>query len=160
MAKSLIEIYTEELEFLIKLKQSVGILNNRIHDKLSCIAIEKLQAFHPELRFQYDGAGVGGIDIQGFAADDTRRLVAEVKATHTSETVGLRGPQKRAIERDLERLAADPGDLIRYLIVISEQTKNAVERQIRPEKRFPGIKVIDAIGLVHLVTPELPEDDE
>ncbi len=160
MAKSLIETYTDELEFLISLKQAVSILNNRIHDKLSWIAIEKLRTFHPELDLRYGGAGVGGIDIQGFASDGTRRLIAEVKATHTSETVALRGPQKRAIERDLQRLADEPGDFIRYLIVISEQTKNAIDRQIRPQERFPGIKVIDAIGLVHLVTPELPEDDE
>jgi hypothetical protein len=33
MAKSLIDIYT-------------SILNNRIHDKLSLIAIEKLRGFH------------------------------------------------------------------------------------------------------------------
>ncbi len=44
--------------------------------------------------------------------------------------------------------------------VISDQTKNAIERQIRPHERFPGIEVLDAIGLEHPVTPELPEDDE
>ena len=43
MAKSLIETYTDELEFLISLKQAVSILNNRIHDKLSWIAVEKLR---------------------------------------------------------------------------------------------------------------------
>ena len=160
MPKSLIETYTDELKFLLALKQAVGILNNRIHDKLSWIAIEKLHIIHPELDLRYGGAGVGGIDIQGFGPDGTRRLIAEVKSTHTSETVALRGPQKAAIERDLQRLAEEPGDLIRYLIVISEQTKNAIERQIRPHERFPGIEVLDAIGLEHPVTPELSEDDE
>lgn len=161
MAKSLIETYTDELEFLISLKQSVSILNNRIHDKLSWIAIEKLKCIHPEIDLRYGGAGAGGIDIQGYSKDGKRRLIAEVKATHTSDTMPLRGPQKLAIERDLERLAAETGDdLIRYLIVISEQTKRAVERQIRPGDRFPGITVLDAIGLVHLVTPDEQESDE
>lgn len=157
MTKSLIDIYTDELRFLIALKQSVGILNNRIHDKLSLIAIEKLRGFHPEITFK---AGAGGIDILGFTADGTKKLIAEVKTTHTSETVGLRAPQKRAIERDLQRLTDEPGDFKRYLIVISEQTKNAVEKQIRPRERFPDVTVIDAIGLVELVRPEAIEEDE
>jgi hypothetical protein len=84
MFKSRIDIYTDELRFLIALKQSVGILNNRIHDKLASIAIEKLRGFHPDITdFQYGGAGAGGIDILGFAADGTKRLIAEVKTTHT-----------------------------------------------------------------------------
>lgn len=103
---------------------------------------------------------MGGIDILGFAADGTKMLNAEVKTTHTSETVGLRAPQKRAIERDLQRLTDEPGDIKRYLIVISEQTKNAVEKQIRPRERFPQVTVIDAIGLVGLERPEVAEEDE
>jgi hypothetical protein len=113
MAKSLIDIYTDELRFLIALKQSVTILNNRIHDKLSLIAIEKLRVGHPDIIFKYGGAGAGGIDIVGFAPDGTKKVIAEVKTTHTSDTVGLRGPQKRAIERDLQRLTNEPGELIR-----------------------------------------------
>lgn len=160
MAKSLIDIYSDELRFLIALKQSVGILNNRIHDKLSLIAIEKLRAFHPEITFQYGGAGAGGIDILGFAPDGTKKLIAEVKTTHTSETVGLRGPQKRAIERDFQRLTDELGDIKRYLVVISKQTKNAIEKQIRPHERFPLVTVLDAIGLVELVRPEVTEEEE
>src|SRR6266496_1106621 len=49
MTRALIDIYADELRFLIALKQSVGILNNRIHDKLSLIAIEKLRGFHPAI---------------------------------------------------------------------------------------------------------------
>ncbi|MDQ3743453.1 MAG: hypothetical protein M3444_03635 [Acidobacteriota bacterium] len=160
MTKSLIDIYTDELRFLIALKQSVTILNNRIHDKLSLIAIEKLRGLHPEIaKFDYRGAGAGGIDIIGLAPDDTKKVVAEVKTTHTSETVGLRGPQKRAIERDLQRLTDEPGDVKRYLVVISEQTKNAVEKQIKPGERFPLVTVIDAIGLVERVALEADEED-
>lgn len=65
--KSLVEVYTDELQFLITLKQSVGLLNNRIHDRLAAIAIEKLSRFHPEITFEYRGAGAGGIDIVGLA---------------------------------------------------------------------------------------------
>ncbi len=159
MAKSLIDIYTDELRFLIALKESVSILNNRIHDKLSLIAIEKLRARHPEITFRYGGAGAGGIDILGFASDGTKKLIAEVKTTHTSDT-GLRSPQKRAIERDFQRLTNEPGELKRYLVVISEQTKNAVEKQIKPSERFPLVTVIDAIGLVEPVRPEAIEEEE
>lgn len=160
MTKSLIEIYADELRFLIKLKQSVGILNNRIHDKLALIAMEKLRGFQPEITFKYRGAGAGGIDILGFAADGTKKVIAEVKTTHTSETVGLRGPQKRAIVRDLQRLTDEPGEFKRYFIVISEQTKNAVEKQIKPRDNFPHVNVIDAIGLLKLVSPEETDGDE
>jgi hypothetical protein len=157
MAKSLIDIYTDELQFLIKLKESIGILNNRIHDKLALIAIEKLKLRHPKLRFEYHGAGAGGIDIQGFAKDGTRMLIAEVKTTHTSEAVGLRGPQKAAIERDLRRLSVEPGDLTRYLIVNSEHTKNVVEKRIKLQEEYPQVTVI-AMGLP-LPVPEANENE-
>lgn len=160
MARSRIEIYTDELQFLITLKQSIGILNNRIHDKLALIAIEKLKKLHPEITFEYRGAGAGGIDVLGFAADGTKTLIAEVKTTHTSDAVGLRGPQKRAIERDLQRLTEEPGrKLKRYLIVISKQTKSAVEKQIKPHERFPQVTILDAIGLAGFAEPD-PVDDE
>lgn len=159
MAKSLIDIYSDELRFLIGVKRAVGILNNRIHDKLALIAIEKLKKIHPDLDFAYGGAGIGGLDISGVSADGTRKLVAEVKTTHTSETVGLRGPQKKAIEKDFKRLTDEPGDIYRYLVVISEQTKCAVEKQIRPHERFPLVTIIDAIGLVDPVPPEATDDE-
>ncbi len=157
MAKSNIDIYTDELDFLIKLKQSIGIVNNRIHDKVALIAIEKLKKLHRGITFKYRGAGAGGIDIEGFAADDSRRLIAEVKTTHTSATVKLRGPQKSAIERDLQRLTREPGELLRYLIVISKETKDAVEKQIKPRERFPQVNVINAMGSVDFVAPDPAE---
>lgn len=150
MAKSLLDTYVDELRFLISLKQSVSILNNRIHDKLAYIAIEKLRALHPELRLDYAGAGAAGIDIRGYASDDSLRLIAEVKATHTTETVKLRGPQKAYIQKDLQRLSDEPGDLIRYLVVISQQTKDAVEKQLKTAFCFPNIRVIDALGVLSL----------
>jgi hypothetical protein len=159
MTKLLIDIYADELRFLLKLKESVGILNNRIHDELALIAIEKLQKVHPKIKFEYRGAGAGGIDIEGFAKDRTKKIIAEVKTTHTSDTVGLRGPQKNAIERDLKRLSDAPGDFTRYLIVISAQTKNAVEKQIRPGEKYPNVTVIDAIGLVQS-PPDATNDEE
>ena len=160
MTRSLIDIYTDELRFLIDLKQSVGILTNRIHDKLSLIALEKLRGLHPEITFKYGGAGAGGIDIVGYATDGSKAVVAEVKTTHTSETVGLRGPQKLAIERDLTRLADVPGNVTRYLIVNSEQTKPAVDKQRQPQTRFPSVTVIDAIGLVEKPSVDGSDDDD
>lgn len=161
MPKSRIDIYTDELRFLIDLKQSVGIINTRIHDKLAWIAIEKLRVLHPDITCEYHGAGAGGIDIIGLGKEDgSKKLIAEVKTTHTSATVGLRGPQKNAIERDLERLTKVPGELKRYLIVISEHTKNAIEKQIRPREKFPLVTVIDAIGRVDLPSPTETDDNE
>ena len=95
--------------------------------------------------------------IVGRERNGARKLVAEVKTTHTSDAVGLRGPQKRAIERDLQRLADEPGDLKRYLIVISKQTKSAVERQVKPQD-FPQVTILDAIGLVGFAQAD-PEDE-
>ena len=155
---TLAEAYINELAFLIPLKQAVSIVNNRIHDRLSWIAIDKLKGRHPDLNFSYRGAGAGGMDIQGFASDGGLKLIAEVKSTHTSETVALRPPQKAAIERDLERLVNAVGPTYRYLVVISQQTKEAVLRQIQPEVRFPGVVVIDAIGFV--IAPEVPEEED
>jgi len=45
----------------------------------------------------------GGIDIVGFAADGTKKLIAEVKTTHTSETVGFARASKA---RNRARFAA------------------------------------------------------
>lgn len=147
MHKSMLDIFKDELEFLIDLKQSVSILNNRIHDKLALIAIERFRAMHPELEFRYEGAGVGGIDIRGVARDGSLRLVAEVKSTHTSEKVKLRGPQKRYIEADLKRLVAEPGELLRYLVVVSESTKAAIEQQIKAADTYPSVEIINVVGL-------------
>jgi hypothetical protein len=158
-ARPLLDVYTDELQFLITLKQSIGILNNRIHDKLALIAIEKLKALHRDITFEYRGAGAGGLDIIGRTANGTRKLVAEVKTTHTSDVVGLRGPQKRAIERDFQRLADEPGNLKRYLVVISSQTKSAIEKQIKPQDRFPQVTVLDAIGLAGFAQTDPVEDE-
>ena len=49
MAKCLIDIYTDELRFLIPLKQSVGILNNRIPDELSLDCEREVCGILPEV---------------------------------------------------------------------------------------------------------------
>jgi hypothetical protein len=160
MAKALLDTYVDELQFLIALKQSVSILHNRIHDKLAYIAIEKLRPLHPKLHLDYAGAGIAGIDIRGYASDGSLRLIAEVKATHTTDTVKLRGPQKTQIQKDLQRLADERGDLIRYLVVISQQTKNAVEKQLKTAIRFPNIRVIDALGVLDLAPTDEPIEQQ
>jgi hypothetical protein len=160
VSKSLLDTYVDELQFLITLKQSVSILHNRIHDKLAYIAIEKLRPLHAKLRFEYAGAGVAGIDIRGYSLTDELRLIAEVKATHTTDTVKLRGPQKTQIKKDLQRLTDEPGDVIRYLVVISQQTKNAVESQLNTAVSFPKVSVIDALGVLDLAPTDEPIEQQ
>ena len=41
-----------------------------------------------------------------------------------------------------------------------QRAKSAIEKQIRPHERFPLVTVLDAIGLVELVRPELTEEKE
>lgn len=158
MKATLLDTYIDELQFLMALKQTVGILHNRIHDKLSLIAIEKLRARHPTLDFRYQGAGARGIDIQGFDTQGNLKLIAEAKTTHPTDNITLRVQQVRNIERDIQRLADTPGDVERYFVVLSQQTKSAVERQLTTATRFPTVQIIDALGLVVLVQPQ-PTDD-
>lgn len=49
-------------------------------------------------------------------------------------------------------------DLLRYLVVISKQTMDAIDKQVKPRERFPHVNVIDAIGLVFFIRVE-PTDD-
>ena len=60
----------------------------------------------------------------------------------------------------MKRLSDEQGDFKRYLIVISKETKNAVEKQIKPRENFPDVTVIDAVGLVELRQPEETDEDE
>lgn len=136
-----VQIYEDELRFLVELKKSVTILNNRIHDKLSLIAIEHLTGLHPHLEFRYFGAAISGFDIEGFSASGERRVIAEVKTTQVVGTV-LKGPQKMAIVKDLRRMSNHVGTAICYLVLISDETVKAVTKQVKPALNFPAIKII------------------
>ena len=136
--------YIDEIHFLIKLKGSIGILNNRIHDKLALIAIERLKPRFPNVEFRYSGAGARGIDIRGFLNGQSV-VACEVKTTFSSTSGALRGPQKRAIETDLKRLSAEDAPN-RFLIVLSKETREVVESQLNPKANYPDIEIMDALG--------------
>ena len=141
MNEELLQLYIDEIKFLLNLKQAIGRLNNRIHDKLALIAIEKLKPIFPLLIFKYFNAGASGIDIKAYDEQNNLKLIAEVKTTLTSQTGSLRGPQKKAIERDLQRLSNENGQMERFFIVLSGNTKSAIERQLESDRRFPNIKI-------------------
>lgn len=141
MKSDLIKIYTDELGFLLKLKKSIGPLNNRIHDTLASIAIEKLRIRFPKLSFKYGGAGLPGFDIQAFDKNGRKNLIAEVKTTSGEE---LRGPQARAIKKDLDRLSKER---VKYkiLILLSSDIRNKVQKRINVKKNYPDIEIINAL---------------
>jgi len=145
MDKDLIKIYKDEIDFLLQLKESIGRLNNRIHDKLALITIEKFKLKFSKLDFKYLNAGASGIDIQGYDKKHKKRfLVAEVK-TNILSTSSLRGPQKKAIEKDLKRLAQIDSKF-RFLVVLSDKTKEAIKKQLNTEKNYPEIDIINALN--------------
>ena len=74
--------------------------------------------------------------------------MAEVKATHTTDVIKLRPPQKMQIERDLKRLARVRGNIFRYVVVISAQTKAAVEKQLKTKKRYLNVEIMNGLGEV------------
>lgn len=157
MNEILLQLYVDEIDFLLNLKQSIGKLNNRIHDKLALIAIEKLKAIYSTFTFNYVNAGAAGIDIKAYDVQDTLKLIAEVKTTLTSRTGSLRSPQKRTIKHDLERLSTVNGQLERYFIVLSRRTKEAIERQLDSTNRFPTVKILNVLNDVEFTEPETDE---
>lgn len=146
MSRSLREVYLKDIRFLIGLKKSVGMLNNRIHDNLALIAIDHFEAQHPKWQFRYVNAGVAGIDVLGKNERGEVRLIAEVKTTLPDHKGYLRGPQQKSLRKDLERLAAYPGDVERYLIVLSKTTRDAVEKQFQTSKTFPAVSIFNALS--------------
>jgi len=159
MAQAVREIYEKDIRFLIGLKKSVGMLNNRIHDNLALIAISHFQIKHPKWTFHYSNAGAAGIDIIGRDKTGTTRLIAEVKTTLPDHRGYLRGPQRKNLEKDLERLSAESGSLERVFVLLSKATKEAVERQIRATGKYPNITLFNALE-EPLTEDEQNEDEE
>ncbi len=147
MNEELLEYYTNEIIFLLGLKKAIGKLNNRIHDILSFIAIEKLKNIY-NFRFEYNNAGAAGIDIKGYDIDGNLKLIAEVKTTLTDINGLIRGPQKTAIKNDLNRLLNQPIDLNKYFVVLSQETKQAIETQLDVINNYPRITIINALDEV------------
>ncbi len=160
MQNELVKTYIDEIKFLLKLKGVIGILNNRIHDKLGLIAIEKFKSRFPALEFKPVNASVAGIDIEGFDKKSKKKiLVGEIKTTLLF-TSSLRGPQKRAIEKDLERLMAEKDAKYKFLIVLSLKTQQAIERQLRTKEKCPDIEIVNALDDKDLEELGLTQDSQ
>src|SRR5467141_3331958 len=122
MSRALSDIYRDDLRFLLRLKEAVGILHNRIHDNLARTAIEHFREKYPDWHFTYTNAGAAGIDVKG--SDDAAkiRLVAEVKTSLPDAKGRIRSPQTQHIQNDLKRLRDYPGDVVRFLVLLSPIT--------------------------------------
>jgi hypothetical protein len=142
---SLQEVYRNDLKFLLKLKEAVSILHHRIHDNLAKTAIEHFKKKHPGWNFAYVNAGVAGIDIKGFDGKNRLKLVAEVKTTLPNAKGRIRGPQAKSLKLDLQRLQVSKGKLIRYLVLLSPATVEAVRHQLETDKKYPRITIFNAL---------------
>lgn len=151
------DIYKEDLTFLLKLKASIGRLHNRIHDNLALIAIEDLGERHRGVDFQYTTAGAAGIDITGVNRSGVTTVVAEVKTTLPDVKGTIRGPQKAAIKKDLERLKAHATATNRYLIVLSPTTKLAILKQLKTAVEYPTVTIFNALPEKYSETDQIDE---
>jgi hypothetical protein len=155
MPRALSEIYRDDLRFLLRLEEAVSILHNRIHDNLARTAIEHFKEKYSDWDFIYTNAGAAGIDVKGTDTSATIKLVAEVKTTLPDAKGRIRGPQTGAIRNDLQRLRDFPGDVVRYLVLLSPITVEAVRHQLDTDRDFPGISLFNALDddLRDLVEP-------
>lgn len=136
------EIHKKELNFLLNLKAVFGKLNNRIHDVLAALAIEVLKTKNfSSVKFKYTNAGVAGTDIEGHK-NGKRVLVAEVKTTTPGELGNLRGPQDRAIKKDLDRLQKVKVKH-KFLILLDDKIKKIVDRKYG--KLYPDIDILNVL---------------
>jgi len=138
--KSKIQIYRNDLKFLLDIKKSVGLLNNTIHDKTALIAIDILEKKYLSLKFFYCNAGVGGMDLIGKEGNKIK-LVAEIKTTTIDRGNGLMGPQIASIKKDLERLVNEKTDY-KYLVLISSEVEDNLKKRLDFKKEYPNIKIL------------------
>lgn len=87
-----------KLRELLRLKADRNLLNNTIHDLAAQLTMLKLKKFHPQFTFNYHGAGVAGIDIQGYI-QNSLEVACEV-STHDK----YQGNRQTNINEDLTRL--------------------------------------------------------
>ena len=139
------DLYRSELRFLLKLREAVGPLNNRIHDNLARIAIIHFKTNHPEWRFSEPNAGASGFDIKGVNEANDVKLIAEVKTTLPDFNGRIRGPQIQNINNDLEKLRDYPGNVLRYLVVLSTGTVEAVRLQLEADTNFPTVEIFNTL---------------
>ena len=145
MSRPIQDIYRDDLRFLLRLKEAVSILHNRIHDNLARTAIEHFKEKYPQWQFAYANAGAAGIDVTGIDSGGVVKLVAEVKTTLPDTKGRIRSPQTQNLRNDLQRLTNYIGDVIRYLVLLSPGTADAVRRQLHTDRDFPDIIIFNAL---------------
>jgi hypothetical protein len=139
------ELYRSDLRFLLKLKEAVGILHNRIHDNLARTAVEHFKEKYPKWEFTYVNAGVAGIDITGCDRRGAVTLIAEVKTSLPNDKGKIRSPQTTQIKKDLERLRDYSGSVVRYMVLVSAVTVEAVKKQLSTDRDFPTVSIFNAL---------------
>jgi len=135
------QIYKNDLKILLDIKKSVGLLNNAIHDKVALIAINILEKKYPLFKFNYYGAGIGGLDLIGKKGNKIE-LIAEIKTTTIENGLSLRGPQLNNIKEDLARLK-NSDVKYKYLIVISEKVEKNIKKRLDFKKDFRNINILN-----------------
>ncbi|MBU4351429.1 hypothetical protein KKF47_03555 [Patescibacteria group bacterium] len=138
--RSKIQIYKNDLRFLLDIKKSVGLLNNNIHDKAALIAIDILEKKYPSLKINYFNAGVRGIDLIGKEGNKIK-LIAEIKTTTINKGDSLKGPQMKDIKEDLERLVNENVDY-KYLILISSKVEDNLKKRLNFKKKYQNVKIL------------------
>ncbi len=154
----LLKTSASEIMFLLNLKQALGNLNNRIHDALARIAIEKLKTKFPHLTFdEYVNSGQKGFDLQARDKQDELKFIAEIK-TNALEGV-IRQQQKSTILHDLKKLNDADEGLIKYFIVLTRDIKNTIIRKLGVKSKFPSITVYSALDESNTEDSEIIEDE-
>ena len=138
--KSTNQIYIDDLKILLNIKESIGPLNNAIHDKAALIAIDILRGKHPGLILDYNNAGAGGFDLTGRKGKKLE-LIGEVKTTLIERKNSIMGPQMRKIKKDLERLK-NKKVIHKYLILVSEKVEKNLMKRIDFKKEYSEIKIL------------------
>ena len=124
-----------KLAELLKLKAGRNLLNNSIHDLAAQLAILRLGKDHPGVSFHYPGAGVGGIDVQGYI-QNSLEVACEV-STHDK----YKGNRRSNIDEDFERLYSSQAKH-KYLAVAYGTIEQSLISNQRLQSRYSSIQVI------------------
>ena len=124
-----------KLKGLLDIKQNVSSLNNMIHDLAADLTILSLKKRHPGVTFVYQGAGVGGIDIQGHV-EGKLEVCCEV-STHDK----YQGNRRSNIDDDFSRLENCQCNH-KYLSVIYVGLESSLNRNRKIRGSYPSVKII------------------
>ena len=120
---------------LIRLKADRNLINNKIHDLAAQLTILKLKRFHPQVMFNYQGAGVSGIDIQGYF-EDSLEVACEVSAHDKYQ-----GNRQTNINEDLNRLENCQAKY-KYLSVVYEGVERSLKNSQSVRTKHPSVQII------------------